>query len=626
MRNPFRISRRTVPLFGALAAGLLLLLAFVLGMVSFGKMRQVITEEFNQQQLVLARNLALLMRQDLDFLRRELLALNRSPLGEPDDSEVWRRRLLLTFDAVASGELVAIRTVAPSGFPILSLEPGGTVREETRDLRDDAILHWAQRPENRNRVHLSSFGVPDPQDPERRHVFLLLSAGHFHAPENSNLHDPAGNVFAGLVQFVVDATALARRFTADARSGTTGYAWVIDERGTFLSHPEADFIGKNAFKARHKKDPRLAFEGINVLMRDHMLRGQEGTGEYDSGWHRQLRGPIHKLIGYTAARLDPERPELFWSVAVVAPTSEVQGVVRSLYLRQLVVQGAIVLAILAGSVSILRRDRWWAALQKEKERQVNLSSRLASLGTLAAGVAHEINNPIAIILGFADLLMEKIPTGTPEHEHLKIIEKQALACKKIVENLGRFARIPEQRAETSDLNDEVRRVVAMVQNTLLTEKIRCAVELEEGLPPVTADPQGLQQVLLNLITNARAAMKGGGTLTLRTRREGNRAEVSVNDTGTGIPKALLERIFDPFFTTKAPGEGTGLGLSISHGIVEKAGGLILVESRTAEESGEGQTGTTFRILLPLASPEDGRMPPGGGGPPVEGDLPWPKRF
>jgi signal transduction histidine kinase len=618
MRNPLRISRRSIPLLGSLAAGLLLLLAFFLGLVSFGKMRQVVTEEFNQQQLVLARNLAVLMRQDLDFLRRELLALNRSPLGETDDSATWRRRLLVTFDAVESGELVAIRTVAPSGSPILSLRPDGTVREEGGDLRDDSILLWARRPENRDRVHLSSFGVTDPRDPERRRVFLLLSAAHFHAPGNPNLHDPSGTAFAGLVQFVVDASVLASRFTADARSGSTGYAWVIDERGTFLAHPEADFIGKNAFKARHEKDPRLGFEGINVIMRDHMLRGQEGTGEYVSGWHRQLKGPVHKLIGYTAAPLDPQRPELFWSVAVVAPASEVQGMVRSLYLRQLLVQLAIVLAILAGSVSILRRDRYWAALQKEKERQVNLSSRLASLGTLAAGVAHEINNPIAIILGFADLLMEKIPPGTPEHEHLKIIEKQALACKKIVENLGRFARIPEQRAETSDINEEVQRIVAMVKNTLLTEKIRCVVELEEGLPPVTGDPQGLQQVLLNLITNARAAMKGGGTLTLRTRRVGNRAEVSVSDTGTGIPRKLLERIFDPFFTTKAPGEGTGLGLSISHGIVEKAGGSIHVESRTADESGEGQTGTTFRILLPLASPEEGQEPASGGGPPSGG--------
>ncbi|MEW5763608.1 MAG: sensor histidine kinase [Acidobacteriota bacterium] len=612
MRSPWLRSRRSMPLWGLLAAGLLLVAAFILGLVSFGKMRQVVGEEFNEQQLVLARNLATLIRQDLDFLRRELMALNQSPLAESDHSATWERRMRVTFDAVQSGELLEIRLVSPSGKDAYILLSEGEVLHEKGDFSQTTSFLWASRPENRGKVLLISSSLPVEGDLDRRRPRLVLAVPHYHALGGYNLHDPSGRIFAGVLEFTVDATALATRFTADARSGTTGYAWVLDEMGTFLAHPEKDFLGKNAFKARHEKNPKLAFEGINVIMRDHMLRGQEGKGEYLSGWHRQLKGPVHKLIGYTAAHLDPERPDLFWSVAVVAPASEVQGMVRSLFLRQFTVQTAIFLAILAGSVSVIRRDRWWSKLQKEKERQINLSSRLASLGTLAAGVAHEVNNPIAIILGFCDLLLEKVPPGSQEYEHLKIIEKQALACKKIVENLGRFARIPEQRAETSDLNEEVRRVLAMVRNTLLTEKIQCVLDLEEGIPPVSGDPQGLQQVFLNLITNARAAMKSGGTLTIQTRRMGSRAVTSVSDTGHGIAKQDLERIFDPFFTTKAPGEGTGLGLSISHGIVEKAGGSIQVESRHVDAVGEEHAGSTFRVVLPLApSGEEAHGPAGG---------------
>jgi signal transduction histidine kinase len=284
----------------------------------------------------------------------------------------------------------------------------------------------------------------------------------------------------------------------------------------------------------------------------------------------------------------------------VAPSSEVQGMVRALFLRQLFVQAAIVLAILAGSVSLLRMERYWSNLQKEKERQVNRSARLAALGTLAAGVAHEVNNPIAIVLGFTDLLLEKTPPGTEACEQLKIIEKQATACKRIVENLGTFARGPVQSEEALDLNAEVRRALAIVRNTLLTEKIRCDAALEEGLPCVRGDAEGIQQLLLNLITNARAAMKSGGTLVLRTRRVRDTVELEVSDTGHGIEPRHLERIFDPFFTTKAPGEGVGLGLSISHGIIEKAGGSMTVESQWEGDVGPERSGTTFRVSLPLA--------------------------
>ena len=594
-----KLDRRTVGILGLASAAVLLVAAFVLGLVSFAKMRQVVAEEFNQQQLVLARNLASLIRQEMDYLRRELLVLNQSPSLQDPSGGWWRKRLKATFSAVQSGELTEIRYVDAVNGRVEVMDASGGGRVEAAGPQDLSFIRWAERAENQGRVMTLTRALPKPGEAEGQVVQLILVTAHYRqAPEVPSVY-PAKD-FEGALVFVVDASALSRRFTADAQSGTTGYAWVIDERGTFLAHPMEDFIGKSAFKARHEKDPKLAFESINVIMRNHMLRGEEGVGEYVSGWHRQEVGPVDKLMGFCPIRFDPDRSDAVWSVAVVAPRSEVQGMVSSLFHRQLVMQGAIFLAILAGSISVIRMERYWADLRKQKERQVNLSSRLASLGTLAAGVAHEINNPIAIILGFTDLLLEKIPEGSAEHDHLKIIEKQGLACKKIVENLSRFARIPEQAAESTHLNEEIERILAMVRNTLLTEKVRFVTELQDGLPPVMGDPQGIQQVLLNLISNARGAMKDGGTLTVRTRSLGTRVELAVSDTGHGIPRKNRERIFDPFFTTKAPGEGTGLGLSISHGIIEKAGGTISVESRHESEAGPGRPGTTFRVILPAA--------------------------
>jgi two-component system sensor histidine kinase HydH len=591
-------NRHLISLVGMVAAACLLVAAFVLGLVSFGKMRQVVAGEFNEQQLVLARNLATLIRQDLDFLKRELLVLNQSPLIQPESGGDWPVRMKAALASVEGGELLEVRFVNAAGTATLAIPSTGPERVVSENLRETSEFRWATRPENRGSVLMSS--VRHEVDVQRSALTLLMVTPHVGSAGTPVPGAYPG--FEGALVFVVDASALACRFTADARSGATGYAWVIDDSGAFLAHPMTDFIGKNAFTARHQKDPHLGFESINVIMRDHMLRGQEGVGEYESGWHRQMVGPVSKLIGYSPIRLDSARP---WSVAVVAPVSEVQGMVRALLLRQLLVQSAIVLAILAGSISLLRMERYWANVRKEKERQINLSSRLASLGTLAAGVAHEVNNPIAIVLGFTDLLLEKTPPGTEAHEHLRIIERQATACKRIVENLGTFARVPATSDGKVDVNDELRRVLQIVKNTLLTEKIQCEADLEDGLPPARGDAPGLQQVLLNLISNARAAMKSGGKLTLRTRRAESKVVIEVSDTGHGIRRADLERIFDPFFTTKAPGQGVGLGLSLSHGIIEKAGGTISVESHHETDVGRERAGTTFRISLPVVGLEAG---------------------
>jgi two-component system NtrC family sensor kinase len=236
-----------------------------------------------------------------------------------------------------------------------------------------------------------------------------------------------------------------------------------------------------------------------------------------------------------------------------------------------------------------------------EDRMINME-KLASIGTLAAGVAHEINNPIAVILGFSEHLREQTESLPEIHETLQIIEEEGLRCKKIVENLLTFARSPETTETSAEVTAILEKTLVVVKNTLLTKKIILESDLAPHLPRVKGDPRELQQVFINLINNAMDAMKGGGLIKINTliAPDGKRVAIEFSDTGNGIPREAQPKIFDPFFTTKRTGEGTGLGLSTSYGIITKFGGNIIFTSYPAEEYPE-KHGTTFTVYLPVVS-------------------------
>lgn len=239
------------------------------------------------------------------------------------------------------------------------------------------------------------------------------------------------------------------------------------------------------------------------------------------------------------------------------------------------------------------------AEKKKIEQQMAHTEKLASLGTLAAGIAHEINNPLTIILGFADLMLEKVPHDSEFYELLKTIERQGQNAKRIVENLLGFARYTEYREEDVDINKNIRSVLAVVESVLTTNRISVSLDLSESLPIIRGSFGELQQVFFNIINNAIHEMKGGGMLTVASRAvdEGKRVEIQIADTGPGIKQRERAKIFDPFFTTKKVGEGTGLGLSIAYGIIDKHGGTVSFDTRTRDES--NAPGTKFIITLPV---------------------------
>ena len=246
--------------------------------------------------------------------------------------------------------------------------------------------------------------------------------------------------------------------------------------------------------------------------------------------------------------------------------------------------------------------------QKKMEDQMFHTEKLASLGQLAAGVAHEINNPLAIILGFSEVLSERMPEGSEELKIIKTIERQGLNCKKIVENLLTFARAPEKAQYDTDINRSIETLLEVVKGTILNKKVKIQLSLGEEIPRVRGDADQLQQVFLNLINNAVLAMPQGGRLNISTRLnpDNNRVQIRFADTGSGIKKENLARIYDPFFTTRKVGEGTGLGLSVSYAIIHKFGGTFSCESKTREEAGERMRHHLYHFTAP------GRIGRGGG--------------
>jgi signal transduction histidine kinase len=231
---------------------------------------------------------------------------------------------------------------------------------------------------------------------------------------------------------------------------------------------------------------------------------------------------------------------------------------------------------------------------QETHLQLVSSEKMASLGKLAAGIAHEINNPLGGILIYSSLMMEDLTEEDSRRGDLARIVQEAGRCKEIVKSLLEFARQTEPKMEPTDVNRAINDGLFFLVNQALFHNIKIVKKLDPFLPFVRGNASQLKQVFMNIIVNAAEAMHGSGTLTITTSPAPDRKAVNVEftDTGEGIPEENLTRIFDPFFTTKEVGKGTGLGLATSYGIVEDHGGKIGVRSKVGE-------GTTFAIELPV---------------------------
>ena len=231
--------------------------------------------------------------------------------------------------------------------------------------------------------------------------------------------------------------------------------------------------------------------------------------------------------------------------------------------------------------------------QKKLQAELIQSEKLAGIGTLASGIAHEINNPLGGILGTAEIMKEQLDPGSKLYEFTTDIIQYSETAAAVIKDLTTYSRKEKGEIGPIDINTVLENSLRLAQRGMDFSKITIEKKLEE-LPPIEVNQNGLQQVFMNLIVNAVQSMPSGGTLTLKSEKNDYSARISILDTGIGIEKEHMQDIFDPFYTTKEPGRGTGLGLSITHQIITEMGGRIHINS-------EYKHGTEIRISLPMVS-------------------------
>jgi two-component system NtrC family sensor kinase len=247
-----------------------------------------------------------------------------------------------------------------------------------------------------------------------------------------------------------------------------------------------------------------------------------------------------------------------------------------------------------------------SAALRAAQAEVAQGEKLASIGLLASGIAHELNNPLTGVLTFTSLLRRKLPDGSDDAEDLDLVISETRRCASIIRRLLDFAREKVPSQAHIDLNALIGDVVRFVDRPATLQDVEISTHFDPALPQVWCDPDLIKQVVLNILVNATQAIQGAGRVVVSTRvvdaadapaspPAAPCVEFAISDTGCGIPEANMQRIFDPFFTSKEVGKGTGLGLSVSYGIVRSHGGSIKVESSVGE-------GTTFRVQLPTQPP------------------------
>ncbi len=324
---------------------------------------------------------------------------------------------------------------------------------------------------------------------------------------------------------------------------------------------------------------------------------------------------IPKAAAYLAAR------ELLSNLIIVALVLLIMSVIVSLFGARLITQP---LVRLSGATRVVAKGQYDVHLESSSRDEIDdlaqsfnqmaseldsrekalkgaqaalvQSEKMAAFGQLGAGIAHEIKNPLAGILGLAQLSLRKIEQENPLAKNLSIIEKETNRCTAIIQNLLKFARQEKVAFESVEINRVVKDAVAIVEHQLEMNRVNLKQNLAPELPTISGNANQIQQVLINLMINAQQAMEGrAGEVSITTsNHDSGYVQIQVRDTGPGIPEDLQAKIFEPFYTTKEVGKGTGLGLSVSYGIIKEHGGDILVKSAVDK-------GTAFLISLPLKS-------------------------
>jgi len=596
----------------AATLGLLLLGAVMwhMGLRDRSELQAVATEQFNRQQLILAQKVAQDITQHFDFLRTSLLELTNLGLKYPALVQGPEQAFPPFVELLRTSEVLAIGHAPPGSDRVTLYNEHGPITTP-QALEYVGFIHWARQTPDSQGVLTAGCESPV-TGPFAGRTILRMAARQRSADVLPEL--------AGVIFLVVDAQAVARRYAHDVRSGQTGYAWVLDQRGIFLDHYVESFIGMDAEFARKNRDPSVDFSRIDAIMRDFIRKGREGVDWYVSGWHRGSTGEVRKLIAYAPARVAKDAQGMeTWGVAVVAPVEEVEGIIGQATMREMLMVAAFQVVVFVGLIITgyfgLRwsanlkvevdsrtaqlsdaRDRMQRNLEELLRTQELLirSERFAAIGEAAAHISHEIKNPLMLMAGFARQVRRTLPEDGKEAQKLLLIEEEAKRLETMLDEVRDFTRPSAPKSAPHDLNETARDTIALMEAELAGRKVSIVNRLS-GEPLIAPhDPSQIRQVILNLVKNAAEAMPQGGAVTLETRRAGNTAELEVRDTGPGLTPDQAKQVFNPFYTTKE--RGTGLGLSVCFRILRDHKGDI----RLASEPGRG---CAFTISLPVAAGE-----------------------
>ena len=419
--------------------------------------------------------------------------------------------------------------------------------------------------------------------------------------ESVVLHVPVfrGSKFRGSVGILVDFKSLAKRYLDVIRIGETGYAWLLSRDGTIFYTPEPGLTGRSILEIA-KDNP--SYTGLAAAM----LQGREGTAEYISqGIGAPHASSMRKYAVYLPIRIGGT----FWSICVASSEEEVFADLSSFRNRLALLVG--VFFIVGVALSTLGARAWLIAKEEEKNAQAKLEiaqqrnqlahlSRVSMLGELSGSIAHELNQPLTAILSNAQAAEIYLNHSEPDLGEVRAILKDIAAddrrARDIILRLRLLLKRGEVLFQANNANDLVLEVLKLLHNDLIDRGVIARSELAAKMPLLQADRGGIQQVLINLVTNACDAMAETPVedryLTIRTGLEGNDTVlISVSDNGVGIAEESLERVFDSFFTSKA--NGMGLGLTVCRTIVNAHGGRLWAVNNPTR-------GTTFYLRLPLS--------------------------
>jgi signal transduction histidine kinase/CheY-like chemotaxis protein len=438
-----------------------------------------------------------------------------------------------------------------------------------------------------------------------------------------NVYEPIfdGQNFRGVVSAAINLDVIYDKLIAPVKIGEKGYALVKNQQGTIIMHTVKEQVGMDVIESRKQVFPGLDYRELEVLIKDQ-LTGKEGTAIYHSYWWAEdVLKKVKKLNAYTPVYVG----ENFWVVAITMSYDEIQRPITK-FLGIIIVMASLIAIIIYFFISqLMNMKKNKEKLEKEteylkrlnetseelrlKEAEMYHSHKLKMIGTLAGGIAHDINNLLTPILGYSELLLMTLPESSDHHENVEEIYKASQRGKDLIEQLLVFSRNESGmvKVEPVNINEVLKQCIKLLKsvrpkNVIIKEKI------EKNCGYIHANFTQIHQVIFNLCTNAIQAIENEvgeievslhtlssnevKDIVKQTQEESSYIEIIVKDTGCGMDEETKKRIFDPFFTTKAKEEGTGLGLFVVQSIIDKYKGAIVCESEVGK-------GSCFKIYLPL---------------------------